>query len=119
VGAAITAGLCAAPYPAVSNFVSLGSPLGIPKIVFDRLVPQPHAGTGRWPPRLRRWTNIADRADVVALTKQLAPQFGAVTDVLVDNGARAHDMRPYLTAAETGLAILKGQQPDRLLDGET
>ena len=27
---------------------------------------------------------------------------------LVDNGATAHDVRPYLTAEETGRAILNG-----------
>lgn len=55
---------------------------------------------------MRGWTNIADRGDVVALAKDLAPVFGhRVTDVLVHNGARAHDVRPYLTARETGQAI--------------
>jgi hypothetical protein len=27
---------------------------------------------------------------------------------MVDNGANAHDVRPYLTAVETGRAIVKG-----------
>jgi hypothetical protein len=56
-----------------------------------------------------RWTNIADRGDAVALVKELAPFFGSrVTDVLVHNGAKAHDVRPYLTAAATGAAIADG-----------
>lgn len=40
--------------------------------------------------------------------QELAPAFGRrVDDVPVHNGAKAHDVRPYLTARETGLAIGK------------
>jgi hypothetical protein len=100
--------LCGPSKPPVHTFISLGSPLGIPRLIFDRLIPPPSCGLGQWP-NVRQWTNVADRNDVVALAKQLAPRFGdAVEDVLVDNGAKAHDIRPYLTAAETGHAILHG-----------
>ncbi|MFF8960408.1 hypothetical protein [Streptomyces sp. NPDC014894] len=86
--------------------VTLGSPLGVRNLVFDRLEPPPGGGSGPWPPPVRRWVNIADRGDVVALAKELAPLFGdRVRDVLVHNGARAHDVRPYLTARETGAAL--------------
>ncbi|MEV6371485.1 hypothetical protein AB0L86_31840 [Micromonospora musae] len=86
--------------------ITLGSPLGIRGMIFDRLTPAPQAGAGRWPAQLRTWTNIADRGDVVALVKTLAPVFpGAITDVSVHNGAKAHDVRPYLTARETGAAV--------------
>ena len=55
------------------------------------------------------WTNIADTGDVVALTKRLAPLFGErVQDLLVNNGSKAHDISPYLTAAQTGHAIAEG-----------
>jgi hypothetical protein len=95
--------------PQVRRFVSLGSPLGIPNLVFDRLRPAPCDGWGAWPGQLRAWVNVADRGDVVALEKSLRRRFrGDVMDVLVDNGARAHDVRPYLTAVETGAAILEG-----------
>ena len=104
--------LCGTPDLPVATFVTLGSPLGIPKLVFDRLVPQPIAGKGAWPRSVRHWTNIADSGDLVALTKTLAPQFGnQVTDLLVHNGVKAHDIRPYLTAPETGHAILAGLTP--------
>ncbi|WP_405991747.1 hypothetical protein [Streptomyces sp. NBC_00986] len=57
---------------------------------------------------MKAWTNIADRGDAVALVKELAPAFGKrVDDVPVHNGAKAHDVRPYLTALETGEAIGK------------
>jgi hypothetical protein len=46
---------------------------------------------------------------VVALVKQLAPLFGErVQDLLVNNGSKAHDISPHLTAAQTGHAIAEG-----------
>jgi hypothetical protein len=93
----------------VKRFISLGSPLGIPNLVFDRLDPAPRDGRGAWPGGLRVWINVSDIGDAVALEKRLAQRFrGDVVDVLVDNGAKAHDVRPYLTAVETGAAILGG-----------
>lgn len=98
--------LCAHPEWSEIALVTLGSPLGIRNLIFDRLRPAPTAGRGCWPPSVTRWTNIADRGDVVALVKDLSSSFGArVTDVRVHNGAKAHDVRPYLTAVETGQAI--------------
>lgn len=88
------------------RLITLGSPLGIRNLVFDRLIPAPVSGQGCWPSSAAGWINIADRGDVVALNKRLAPLFsGQVTDVLVNNGSKAHDIRPYLTARETGQAI--------------
>jgi pimeloyl-ACP methyl ester carboxylesterase len=50
--------------------VTLGSPLGIPNLAFDRLDPAPTAGVGVWPcPEGAAWTNVADSADVVALVR--------------------------------------------------
>ncbi|MFD8967974.1 hypothetical protein ACFV0C_23775 [Streptomyces sp. NPDC059568] len=55
---------------------------------------------------VKAWTNVADSGDAVALVKELAPSFGGrISDVPVHNGAKAHDVRPYLTARETGRAI--------------
>lgn len=101
--------LCASPDSPVRILVSLGSPLGIRNLIFDRLIPPPVAGRGIFPGGLERWFNIADAGDIVALTKELAPSFGPrVTDMLVHNGGRAHNVRPYLTAKETGHAIASG-----------
>lgn len=98
--------LCAHPDWRDMALVTLGSPLGVRNLVFDRLDPRPTGGRARWPLPVKSWTNIADRGDVVALAKELAPWFGGrVTDVLVYNGAKAHDVRPYLTAEETGRAV--------------
>lgn len=64
---------------------------------------------GRWPGPGRAWVNVADQGDVVALVKDLRTGFGPGVDCwLVDNGANAHDVRPYLTAVETGQAIVRG-----------
>jgi len=53
--------------------------------------------------------NVADAGDVVRLVKDLRPLFGSeVACYLVSNGSRAHDVRPYLTAPETGAAIASG-----------
>ncbi|MFC9454467.1 hypothetical protein [Streptomyces sp. NPDC056983] len=104
--------LCAHPEWPVTTLVTIGSPLGIPNLVFDRLRPAPQAGRGSWPGGVRRWHNLCDRRDVVALAKRLAPLFPdptrAVDDVLVDNGWRAHAIEHHLTAAETGAAIAEG-----------
>ena len=52
------------------------------------------------------WTNVSDAGDAVALIKELAPLFERqIHDVWVHNGAKAHDVRPYSTARETGQAI--------------
>nr|WP_223187724.1 GPI inositol-deacylase [Streptomyces sp. CBMA29] len=98
--------VCAHPEWPDLTLVTLGSPLAVRNLVFDRLIPRPLGGYARWPLPAKRWINIADAGDVVALAKELAPTFGdRVSDFLVHNGAKAHDVSPYLTARETGLAM--------------
>ncbi len=97
--------------PQVELLVTLGSPLGIPHLVFDKLTPTPADGLGAWPGTVASWVNIADADDVVALRKQLAPLFPAPTggarveDHLVDNGDEPHAVDRYLNAAPTGSAL--------------
>jgi hypothetical protein len=105
--------LCSALEPASLSFVSLGSPLGLSNLVFDRLQPAPRpAGAnprGHWPARVRAWTNIADAGDVVAVVEDLRQLFGAgIRQIRVHNGAHAHDMTAYLTDRLTGGAIVAG-----------
>ncbi|MEU5162507.1 hypothetical protein AB0G74_23265 [Streptomyces sp. NPDC020875] len=99
--------LCALPGHGVRALVTLGSPLGIRHLVFDRLVPSPADGVGTWPGGAGlAWTNVADARDVVALAKDLRPRFGdGVVCHLVPNGSHAHDATHYLGKAETGRAI--------------
>lgn len=108
--------LCAHPEWRVRTLVTLGSPLGMPSLVFDKLRPAPQAGRGHWPEGLAHWTNLADRHDVVASVKELAGLFrpadgteaGTLRDVPVDNGWKVHDLLRHLTARETGAAIGEG-----------
>jgi hypothetical protein len=101
--------LCAHPEWNVGMFVTLGSPLGIRNVVLDRLRPAPVRLRGHWPESVRGWTNIADANDFVALVKRLSGPFGdGVVDVAVANGVRAHEVRRYLTAEQTGRAVLAG-----------
>jgi hypothetical protein len=96
--------LCATPLPNVDTLITIGSPLGIRNLIFEALTPKPKDGLGSWP-NVRRWINIADYGDIVALQKQLAPLFGQVEDHLVYNGWEAHDATRYLGAHVTGNAI--------------
>lgn len=101
--------LCANPRWPVTDFVTVGSPLGVRSLIFDRLDPAPVDGRGAWPAGVRRWTNIADPGDVVALAGGLVDRFGdRVVDVPITNGARMHDLLRYLTAPSVGAAITRG-----------
>lgn len=106
--------LCAAPGHPVQALITLGSPLGIPNLIFHRLDPAPVDGIGAWPGGEDLvWRNFADAGDVVALVKQLNPLFGdtfsrRVWDTLVHNGSHAHSAVPYLTEKLTGEAIAEG-----------
>jgi hypothetical protein len=94
----------------VRALVTLGAPLGVRNLIFDRLQPPPGGGRGAWPggPGLV-WTNVVDAGDAVALVKDLRPVFGdQLNGCVVRNGAHAHDARAYLTDALTGAAIAAG-----------
>ena len=97
--------------PQVQLLVTLGSPLGIPNLVFERLTPAPAKGVGGWPGPVSLWVNVADADDIVALRKQLAPLFSVpagtaeIKDHLVDNGDQPHATNRYLGAEPTGAAL--------------
>ncbi|PKV84273.1 antibiotic ABC transporter ATP-binding protein [Streptomyces sp. TLI_146] len=107
--------LCEHPQWPVTDLVTVGSPLGLP-VIFDRLSPLPIDGRGAWPGGVvRRWTNIADQGDIVALVNALEPHFvagpaQAVVDRTITNGVQMHDLQRYLTAPKTGAAITAGLQ---------
>jgi hypothetical protein len=89
--------------------VTLGSPLGLRTIVYERLRPQPPS----FPPQVARWINIADRDDFVAAAPDLTPLFasGRPAEALfeggwtVDNGAEPHRATFYLTKQQTARPI--------------
>ena len=87
--------------------VTLGSPIGVRNVVFERLTPAPPS----LPPQLRRWCNVADREDFIAAVSDLGPLIsrgsagGIFDNHLVNNGARPHNVAPYLNCAIVGAAI--------------
>jgi hypothetical protein len=95
----------------VERLVTLGSPLGIPNVVFDKLTPAPASGAGAWPGKVAGWVNVADPDDIVALRKDLAPLFPGtapgqvVADRLVDNGDEPHAIDRYLNTRQTGSTL--------------
>ena len=105
--------LCA-PDPSwhIPTLLTLGSPLGVRGLVFDRLLPPPQARPPRRgvrPPGLQAWTNLADTNDIVALEKKLGDVFeGEIVDYQVHNGVRVHSAARYLTTPEAGAAIAAG-----------
>lgn len=103
--------LCRYAPSSITMLITLGCPLGIRNVVFDRLTPAPIEGHGSWPGSVSRWVNIADPNDVVAMRKQLSELFSApagmdgVDDRVVDNGDLPHAIDRYLNARETGSAL--------------
>ncbi len=101
--------LCAHPEWSVTDLITIGSPLGADRVVFQHLDPTPLDGLGAWPGPVIAWTNVAAIGDVACSTPKLAERFGPrVSDFAVDNGHRAHDPEPYLNAAATGHAVAAG-----------
>jgi pimeloyl-ACP methyl ester carboxylesterase len=102
--------LATMPGHQVRALVTLGSPLGIANLIFDRLDPAPRDRIGVWPGSDELvWTNVADRGDVVALEKDLRSRFGQrVVNAIVHNDAHAHDATAYLTDKLTGTAVAGG-----------
>jgi len=94
----------------VASFLTVGSPLGIRNVVFEKLTPAANAmGVGAWPGAVQYWTNIAARGDIVAAQKKLAPLFGSkVEDLRIDSGWDAHSSTRYLNTEEAGKAIARG-----------
>jgi hypothetical protein len=113
--------ICAHPEWKIEGFVTMGSPLGIRNLIFERLVPGAMDGVGVWPEHLGWWVNVADETDVVAIEKRLANCFGSrVEDWVVDNGfAEVHGAEKYLAQAAVGAALrrIKDQEVEGLDPG--
>lgn len=87
-------------------FLTLGSPLALDWMIYRKLI------AAGYPQNVRRWVNLADRDDIVAADPDLVRRFGAdAGDRLestwtVDNGAKPHEARFYLTKAQAGRPVL-------------
>ena len=90
--------LWAHPELPVEVFITLGSPLGMSHVVFPRLVPPPENGRGDRPPGVRRWINVADHGDPVAVPPGLRSRFSGVELDLKDSIALVsiHSSLAYL-----------------------
>lgn len=99
--------LCARPDVGVEVFVTLGSPLAMRKVVFDRLTPRPFE-KGIRPPGVRQWVNIADRGDFVAVpVGRLGDRFEGV-DLDLESSIHIldpHTARSYLRCPEFARTI--------------
>lgn len=88
----------------VDTLITLGSPLGMPHVVFDRLEPAPRDARGAKPPNVTKWLNVADHGDLVALPTCLSGRFsGLDTDVETSIGAfDFHRVASYLRSPLVG-----------------
>jgi hypothetical protein len=92
----------------VPLLVTLGSPLGLHSVVYQRLRPQPPT----YPSRVQRWVNVADRDDYIAAQLDLTmlfsrdrPATAVVENYLVDNGSSPHNAEHYLGKVQVGRAL--------------
>jgi hypothetical protein len=88
--------------------VTMGSPLGMRTVTYDRLRPQPAAV----PAMVKSWVNVADPDDLVAADLDLARRFPGADGVLeshwtVDNGGKAHEATHYLAKAIIGQRVVR------------
>lgn len=103
--------LWADPGLEVDLLITLGSPLGMRNVIFDRLLPAPVNGRGEKPPHVRRWVNIADKDDIAAIPAALRGCFTGVDQETLVNldwldfhtvekylgcGALNEHLKPYL-----------------------
>ena len=63
--------LWAHPHPEIDLLVTLGSPLAMPDVIYQRLTA--HPGRRARPPGVRRWINIADPGDIIAIPSGRMP----------------------------------------------
>ena len=91
---------------ALPLLLTLGSPLGLRTVVYDKLRRQPPG----YPASVRRWVNVADRDDLIAAEPNLTKMFATGMPAgarfeggyTVDNGAEPHSAVFYLGKKEVG-----------------
>jgi hypothetical protein len=104
--------LHAHPQLKVELLLTLGSPLALPRAVFDRLLPRPANGPagrhGARPEAIERWVNLADPGDPVAIPPHLARAFNGIALDLTDTvhaGFGFHNAKNYLSCAATAATL--------------
>jgi hypothetical protein len=98
----------ALPHDHQLTLMTLGSPLGLKNVVYNRLRPQPP----EVPPAANRWENIAAEDDLVAAELDLTAHFRPARNStirpcnhIVDTGSKPHDVTHYLTKPTTGRIV--------------
>ena len=89
--------------------ITLGSPLGLETIVYQRLRPQPPG----FPSAVHHWVNVADKEDLVAAEPDLTPFFGSSMPAgssfdgafTVENGSNPHSAEIYLGKVKVAEAV--------------
>ncbi|MGW0660992.1 hypothetical protein [Streptodolium elevatio] len=91
----------------IDLLVTMGSPLALRHGVFERLTPAPVNGLGERPPNVRRWVNVADPGDPVAILRPLSRWFPGVDLDLTDsiNLFDFHLAANYLRSAAVAAAV--------------
>lgn len=95
----------------VDLLLTLGSPLALPRAVFDRLSPRPSGPSvplGARPAGVARWVNIADPGDPVAIPPRLARAFNGIALDLTDSIHETygfHHAKYYLSCAATAATL--------------
>lgn len=84
----------------IDLWITLGSPLAMPDVIFDRLDPAPELRLANRPPGVKRWINVADPGDVVAILRPIANRFNGVdADIEVAvNWLDVHRAKYYLAS---------------------
>ncbi|MEU8249270.1 hypothetical protein [Nonomuraea sp. NPDC048916] len=90
--------LWANPDLRIDLLLTLGSPLGMRNVVFERLLPAPVNGRGGRPAGVKRWVNIADKDDIAAIPPDLCDSFTGVdlTELVNLDWIDFHTVEKYL-----------------------
>jgi len=94
--------LWAHDHPPIELLLTIGSPLAIPDIVYDRLAD--HPGPRGLPPGVAQWINLADPGDIIAIPRGHIPRrfTGATDHVTKQIGLFSyHQATKYLACATT------------------
>ncbi|MFG3064848.1 hypothetical protein ACGFYM_40870 [Streptomyces sp. NPDC048231] len=93
-------------------FLTIGSPLALPRAVFERLLPSPQGAApalrGARPPGVMRWVNIADPGDPVAIPPGLGGFFDGVAldhTTVVGFHFDFHHAKNYLRSSTTAATL--------------
>ncbi|HZD14670.1 MAG TPA: serine peptidase, partial [Pseudonocardiaceae bacterium] len=79
----------------------------MPDVIFDKLHPVPEHRKGQRPPGVRRWINIAEPGDVIAIPRRLTRFFDGIdADLTTSIGVfNFHKVTGYLSCTTTAAAL--------------